>query len=100
VTVPDTPAIIKLPVLMLAGSMGVLKTTATARLVPTPLVCGTTIKTVGAAETDEEGKEGELERPLQPIRNAANRMAVETLGRIDILFLEHYRALISLATCH
>jgi hypothetical protein len=57
---------------------------------------------VGEAESDGEGEEGELERPLQPIRNAANRMALETLGncRIDILFLEHYRALNSPATCH
>jgi hypothetical protein len=80
----------------------VLKTTATARLVPTPLVWGTTIKTVGEAESDGEGEEGELERPLQPIRSAANRMAVETLGncRIDILFLEHHRASSSLATYH
>ena len=30
--------------------MGLLKTTATARLVPTPLVWGTTVNTVGAAE--------------------------------------------------
>ena len=65
---------------MLAGSMGSLKTTAMARFVPTPLVCGTTIKTVGEAETTGAGEEGEVERPLQPIRTTANRSAVETRG--------------------
>src|SRR6478609_4493125 len=81
VTVPVTPATIKVPALMLAGSMALLKTTATARLVPTPLVCGTTINTVGASETIGAG---ELERPLQPTRRAANRRTVETLGNCGI----------------
>jgi hypothetical protein len=71
----------KVPALMLAGSMALLKTTATARLVPTPLVCGTTIKIVGASETIGAG---ELDRPLQPMRKPARRRAVETLGNCGI----------------
>src|SRR5579864_6750845 len=50
VTVPLAPVTTKLPLLILAGSMDLLKTTATSRLVPTPLVWGTTIDTTGAPE--------------------------------------------------
>src|SRR4029077_1878296 len=65
VTVPVTPAIKKLLALMLAGSMGLLKTTAISRLVPTPLLCGTTINTVGGLETIVAGW---FATPLQLIR--------------------------------
>jgi hypothetical protein len=76
VTVPATPATTKLPVLMLAGSIGVLKTTATARLVATPLVWGTIINIVGAAETSGAGG---VDKPLQPMRTLTSRREVATL---------------------
>src|ERR1035438_8388837 len=74
---------------MLAGSMGLLNTTAISRLVPTPSLWGTTIIIVGASATTEAGGLATL---LQATRKANTRRAVEPLEkrRIDIRFLSRY----------
>jgi len=63
--------------------MGLLNTTAIARLVPTQLVGGTTITVAGTPETKEAGG---FETPLQAIRNTDIRRAVEPLEkrRVDM----------------
>src|SRR5579864_4008712 len=74
---------------MLAGSMGLLNSTAIARLVPTPLVWGTTITVAGTAETIEAGGLG---TPLQATRKNDIRRAVEPLEkrRVDMGFLSQF----------
>src|SRR6476619_7204565 len=71
--------------------MGLLKTTAISRLVPTPLVWGTTINIAGAPEASGAGG---LEAPLQPMRKTAARRAAEPLEncRSDIRFLQQTSA--------
>src|SRR3984957_10846725 len=74
VTVPVAPAIKKVFALMLAGSMDWLNTTAISRLVPTPLLCGTTINTVGTSE-----EAGCLAIVPQLMRKTAIRKGVKIL---------------------
>jgi hypothetical protein len=89
VTVPVTPGIVNVLLLMLAGSMGELNTTAISRSVPTPLLCGTTINTAGPPPTVEAGG---LVRLPQLMRKAATKRAGETfeIRKIDIEFLSQY----------
>jgi hypothetical protein len=63
--------------------MGLLNTTAIARLVPTPLVWGTTTTVAGTPETIEAGGFG---TPLQATRNTDIIRAVEPLEkrRVDM----------------
>src|SRR5271154_4954469 len=81
------PAIRNVPLLMLAGSMGWLKSTAISRLVAMPPLWGTTIDTVGppAVET------GEWATPPQLTRKATTRRVSENreILPIDIQLLPH-----------
>src|ERR1700729_3804573 len=83
------PAIKKVPLLMLAGSIGWLKSTAISRLVAMPPLSGTTIDTVGPPEADTVV----LPTPPHLRKNITNRRRVETLESclIDIRFLSNYQ---------
>src|SRR5579864_2107047 len=75
--------------LMLAGSIGSLNTTAISRSVPTPLLCGTTINTAGPPPTVEAGG---LVRLPQLMRKAVTKRAGKTfeIRKIDIEFLSQH----------
>src|SRR5271170_1953026 len=84
------PAIRNVPLLMLAGFMGWLKSTAISLLVAMPPLSGTTIDTVGLLEGG--GGADWLTTPPQLRKKTTTRGAVKTLEswRIDIRFLSHY----------
>jgi len=83
------PAIRKVPLLMLAGSIGWLKSTAISLLVAMPPLSATTIDTVGPPEVET----GVLPTPPQLRKNITTRRRGETLEscRIDIRFLSQYQ---------